>query len=65
MTTLNPPEPTQERKRCPKHEPTSVGNLIEQLRGDVVCTNCGRKGRRSNGDRKYGRPARILWERIA
>lgn len=50
-------------KRCPKHEPIPPLGLIERLRGDVMCAKCGMRGAYSNGQRKFGRPRRIIWFR--
>lgn len=50
-------------RRCRKHEPEPSGELIEQLRGDVICKNCGAKGMYSRGSRKFGRPRRVIWFR--
>ena len=44
-------------KRCAKHKP----ELIDTLRGLYRCTSCGTHGRRSYGQRKFGRPPRFRW----
>jgi hypothetical protein len=51
--------------RCRKHEPEprTGGNLLDDLAGRVRCKNCGRLGAYSNGQRKFGRPRRIIWFR--
>lgn len=49
---------------CRKHDPEPTGDWMRQAQGHVVCKLCGREGRRSNGQRRYGRPARIIWFRF-
>jgi hypothetical protein len=49
--------------RCSKHEPKSPDDVFRMLRGDVVCARCGRRGIKSRGNRKFGRPPRIIWLR--
>ena len=55
----------REAQRCPKHEPEARkgGTLLDYLAGRVQCKNCGRLGAYSNGQRKFGRPRRIIWFR--
>ena len=48
-------------RKCRKHDPEPDGGLLEQIRGDVRCRNCGMEGRYSNGQRKFGRPRRVIW----
>jgi hypothetical protein len=50
-------------RRCSKHEPKSHGDTLQRLRGDVICAKCGREGMYSRGNRKWGRPPRVIWFR--
>jgi hypothetical protein len=48
------------KTRCAKHEP----QIIEGSWGRrVLCAKCGREGFVSRGQRKFGRPPRIVWFR--
>jgi hypothetical protein len=49
-------------RRCAKHVPECV---TDGLRVSVRCANCGMTGSYSNGQRKFGRPRRIIWHRRA
>jgi hypothetical protein len=53
-------------RRCRKHEPEwRSDNLLDQLAGKVRCKNCGMDGCLSNGQRRFGRPRRVIWFRRA
>lgn len=57
-------EQSEQSKRCRKHEPEwRSDNLLDQLAGKVRCKNCGMLGSYSNGQRKFGRPRRVIWFR--
>lgn len=52
-------KPELKGARCRKHVPEST----DAWRGMVRCSSCGMEGQYSNGNRRVGRPRRIIWFR--
>ena len=50
--------------RC-KHEPEEQSAIDAFFGRAFRCKNCGMEGMYSNGQRKIGRPRRIIWLRRA